>query len=129
MDRAAFTRNTLRDFVSHFCLGITDDDIVVCGKEGIGNFPLGCERFPASGGAQNQAVGVFEPLAVHHDEVVGESIKAVVECAGPRLEQLLCRERDKDGGGTGGQCPLGLHHVVSQGQTRHESLLPGADTT
>ena len=25
------------------CLGVTDDDIIVCGKEGIGDFTLGCE--------------------------------------------------------------------------------------
>ena len=91
------------------CLGIAHDDIVVCGEEGIGDFTLGCERFPAAGRAQNQAVGVFEPLAVHHDEVVGEGVEAVVERTGPRLEQLLCRKWNKDGGGTGGQRPLGFH--------------------
>ena len=28
---------------------------------------------------QNQAVGVFQQLSVHHDEVVGQSIDAVVQ--------------------------------------------------
>ena len=41
----------------------------------------------------------------------------------PRLKQLLCRKRDKDGGGTGGQRPLGFHQVVGQGQAGHEALL------
>ena len=97
-------------------LRITDDDIIVCGEESVGDFTLGCEGFSAAGRAQNQAVGVFELLAVHHDEVVGESIQAVVECAGPRLEQLLCRKRDKDSGGTGGQCPLRLHMLWARGR-------------
>src|SRR5699024_3213197 len=96
-------------------LGIAHDDIIVCGEESVCNFALCCERFPAARRAQNQTVGVFEPLAVHHDEVVGESIEAVVECAGPSLEQLLCRKWNKDGGGTGGQRPLVLHQVVGQG--------------
>ena len=83
----------------------------------------GCEGFSAARRAEDQAIGVFEPLAVHHDEVVGESVQTVVERAGPSLEQLLGRERDKDGGGTGGQRPLGLHQIVGQGQARHEALL------
>ena len=28
---------------------------------------------------QNQAVGVFQQLSIHHDEVVGQSIDAVVQ--------------------------------------------------
>ena len=85
MDRAAFTRNTLRDFVSHLCLGIAHDDIVVGGEESVCDFPLGCERFSAAGRTQNQAVGVFEPLAVHHDEVVGDSC-----CQSRRMSWQLC---------------------------------------
>ena len=103
-------------------LGIAHDDIVVRGEESVCNFALCCERFPAAGRAQNQAVGVFQPLAVHHDEVVGESIEAVVECAGPGLKQLLCRKWDKDGGAGSGQRPLGLHQVMGQGQARHKAL-------
>ena len=122
MDRAAFTRNTLRDFVSHLAFRIANDDIIICDQEGVGNLTLGAEGFAGTGRAQNQAVRVFELLAVHHDEVVGESVQAIIECPRPRLEQLLRRERDKDGGGTGGQRPLGLHHVVGQGQARHEAL-------
>ena len=122
MDRAAFARNTLRDFVSHFCLRVADNDVVVCGEKCVGDFPLGCERFPAAGRAQNQAVGVFELLAVHHDEVVGEGVESVIERPRPRLKQLLCRKWDKDGGGAGGQRPLHLDEVVRQRQTGHEAL-------
>ena len=102
---------------------VTYDNIVVCGEKCVGDFPLGCEGFSASGGAEDQAVRVFELLAVHHDKVVGEGIQAVVERARARLKQLLCRERDEDGGGAGGQRPLHLDEVLRQGQTGHEALL------
>ena len=123
MDRAAFTRNTLRDFVSHLVLGITDDDVVVRGEKCVGDLPLGCEGFSASGRAQNQAVRVFELLAVHHDEVVREGVQAVVERPRPRLKQLLCREWDKNRRAGSGQRPLYLDEVVRQRQTGHEALL------
>ena len=57
MDRAAFTRNTLRDFVSHLCLGIADDDVIIRDQEGVGDLTLGAEGFAGTGGAQNQAIG------------------------------------------------------------------------
>ena len=79
MDRAAFTRNTLRDFVSHLGLGIADDDVIIRNQEGVGNLTLGAEGFAGTGGSQNQAVGVLELLPVHHDEVLGQGVQAVVE--------------------------------------------------
>ena len=122
MDRAAFTRNTLRDFVSHLCLGIAHDDIVVGGEESVGDFPLGCEGFSAAGRAENQAVRVFELLAVYHNQVVREGVEAVVERPGAGLKQLLRRERDKNRRAGSGQRPLHLDEVLRQGQTGHEAL-------
>ena len=106
MDRAAFARNTLRDFVSHLGLGITDDDIVIRGEESVGDFPLGCEGFSTAGGTQNQAVRVFELFAVHHDEVVGEGVQAVVERAEAEKfssHLLLQSEQGKMAGNVAGQ--------------------------
>ena len=40
MDRVAFTRNTLRDFVSHFAFGIVHNNIIVRHQKRIGNFTL-----------------------------------------------------------------------------------------
>ena len=123
MDRAAFTRNTLRDFVSHLCLGIADDDVIIRDQEGVGDLTLGAEGFAGTRGAENQAVGVLELFPVHHDEVLGQGVQAVVEGFFSRLEQLLSGERDEDGGGTGGQAPLNLNLVLGQGQAGHEALL------
>ena len=123
MDRAAFTRNTLRDFVSHLGLGIADDDVIIRNQEGVGNLTLGAEGFAGTGGSQNQAVGVLELLPVHHDEVLGQGVQAVVKRFLSGLEQLLGGERDEDGGGTGGQAPLNLNLVLGQGQAGHEALL------
>lgn len=123
MDRAAFTRNTLRDFVSHLGLGIADDDVIIRNQEGVGNLTLGAEGFAGTGGSQNQAVGVLELLPVHHDEVLGQGVQAVVKRFLSGLEQLLGGERDEDGGGTGGQATLNLNLVLGQGQAGHEALL------
>lgn len=74
MDRVAFTRNTLRDFVSHFAFGIIDNNIIICHQKGVGNFTFCRETFARAGSAQNQAIRVFQLFAVHHDEVVGKRI-------------------------------------------------------
>lgn len=79
MDRVAFTRNTLRDFVSHLCLRVADDDIIRSEQKAVGDLALGAERFTGTRRAENQAVGVFQQLAVHHDKVVGQGIDAVVQ--------------------------------------------------
>ena len=122
MDRAAFTRNTLRDFVSHLGLGIADDDVIIRNQEGVGNLTLGAEGFAGTGGSQNQAVGVLELLPVHHDEVLGQGVQAIIEGLFTALEQFLGGERDEDCSGTGGQAPLNLDLVLSQGQAGHEAL-------
>ena len=118
MDRAAFTRNTLRDFVSHLCLGIADDDVIIRNQEGVGNLTLGAEGFAGTGGAQNQAIGVLELLPVHHNEVLGQGVQTIIEGFFPGLEQLLGGKRNEDGGGTGGQAPLNLDLILGQGQAR-----------
>ena len=59
MDRVAFTRNTLRDFVSHFAFGIIDNNIIVRHQKRIGNFTLCRETFTGAGSTQNQAIRVF----------------------------------------------------------------------
>ena len=48
MDRVAFTRNTLRDFVSHLGLRVTDDDIIAGEQEAVSDLTLGAERFAAA---------------------------------------------------------------------------------
>lgn len=68
MDRVAFTRNTLRDFVSHFAFGIVDDNIIVCNQKGVGNFTLCRETFARARSAEDEAVGIFEPLSINHNQ-------------------------------------------------------------
>ena len=72
---------------------------------------------------QNQAVGVFQQLSVYHDEVVGQSVNAVVQGFFAVLEQFLCGERYKDSRRTGGQPSLDLNLIESQGQTAHQPFL------
>ena len=59
MDRVAFTRNTLRDFVSHLTFRVTDDNIIVCHEECVADLTLCAEGFTGTGSAQNQTVRTF----------------------------------------------------------------------
>ena len=60
MDRVAFTRNTLRDFVSHLCFRVADDDIIVRHEERIADLTLCRETFAGTGSAENQTVRIFQ---------------------------------------------------------------------
>ena len=120
MDRAAFTRNTLRDFVSHLGLRVADNDVIIGEQETVGDLALGAEGLAGTRGAENQSIGVFQQLAVHHDEVVGQGVDTVVQRLFAVLEKLLGGERNKDSRGTGGQPPLNLDLIEAQGQRRHQ---------
>ena len=61
------------------CLRVADNDIIIGHEKSIGNFTLCGEGFAGTGRTQNQAIGVLEPLAVHHDKVVGEGVQAIVQ--------------------------------------------------
>ena len=65
----------------------------------------------AAGSAENQAVGVFQQLPIHHDDVVGQSIDAVVQSLRTVLKQLLGGEGDKNRNAGGSQTPLNLNLV------------------
>ena len=58
---------------------VTDDDIIIGKQKAVGNLTLGAERLTGTRRTQNQAVGVFQQLSVHHDEVVGQGVYAVVQ--------------------------------------------------
>ena len=75
---------------------ISDDDIVLCSKESVGNLPLCRERFSRAGRSQNQTVRVLQLFPIHHDHVVGECIQPVIQRL-PRHEKLLRGERYKNG--------------------------------
>ena len=123
MDRVAFTRNTLRDFVSHFAFGIIDNNIIICHQKGVGNFTFCRETFARAGSAQNQAIRVFQLFAIHHNQVVGQSIQTVVQAFFARLVQFLCGERDKNCRAAGGQPSLNFDLTVCQRQAAHQPLL------
>ena len=123
MDRVAFTRNTLRDFVSHFAFGIIDNNIIVRHQKSIGDLTLCRETFSASRSAENQTVGVFQLFAVYHDEVVRQGIKSVVQALFPGLVKFLRGKGDEDGGAAGGQSPLNFDLTVCQRQRGHQPLL------
>ena len=123
MDRVAFTRNTLRDFVSHLCFRVTDDDIIVCHEERVADLTLCAERLARAGGAQNQAVGVLQLFAVYHDKVIGQGIQAIIQAFLAVVEQFLCGKRHKNCRAAGGQAALDLDLAVSQRQAAHQPLL------
>ena len=58
---------------------VTDDDIIRSEQKAVGDLSLGAEGLAGTRRTENQAVGVFQQLAVHHDEVVGQSIDAIVQ--------------------------------------------------
>ena len=64
MDRVAFTRNTLRDFVSHLVLRVADDDIIFCGQDDESDLPLAAHGLAAARRAEHKAVGASGLLAV-----------------------------------------------------------------
>ena len=123
MDRVAFTRNTLRDFVSHFAFGVVDDNIIIRHQKGVCNFTLCRETFARAGSAEDQTVGVFQLFAVHHDKVVGQGVQAVIQAFFARLVKFLCGERNEDGRAAGGQPSLNFDLTVSQRQAAHQPLL------
>ena len=123
MDRVAFTRNTLRDFVSHFAFGVVDDNIIVRHQKSVGDLTLCRETFARTGSAEDQPIGVFQLLPVHHDEVVGQGIQTVIQAFFAGLVQFLCGERNEDCRAAGSQSPLDFDLAVSQRQTAHQPLL------
>ena len=104
-------------------LRVADDDIIRSQQEAVGDLALGAERFAAARRAQNQAIGVFQQLAVHHNQVVGQGVDAVVQRFLAVLKKLLCRERHKNSRRAGGQTPLDLHLVQPQRQAAHQAFL------
>lgn len=123
MDRVAFTRNTLRDFVSHLTFWVADDDIIVRHEECIADLTLCAERFAGAGGAEDQAIGVLQLFAVNHNQVVGQGVQAIIQAFFAVVEQLLCGKRHKNRCAAGGQPPLDLDLAVCQRQRRHKPLL------
>ena len=67
------------------------------------SFSFCAEGLTGTRRTQNQTIWVFQQLSVHHNEVVGQSIDAVVQSFFPVLEQFLRSEGHKDSCGTGGQ--------------------------
>ena len=123
MDRAVFIHNTLRDFVSHFCLRVADDNIIVCHEECVADLTLCAEGFTGTGSAQNQTVGVLQLFAVNHNQVVGQGVQAIIQAFLAIVEQLLCGKRHKDCRAAGGQTALDLDLAVCQRQRGHKPLL------
>ena len=123
MDRVAFTRNTLRDFVSHFAFGVVDDNIIIRHQKGVCDLTLCRETFAGTGSAEDQTIGVFQLLPVHHDKVVGQGVQAVVQRFFAGLVQFLRGKRDKNCRAAGGQPSLNFDLAVSQRQAAHQPLL------
>ena len=57
---------------------IADDDIIVGNQEGIGDLTLCREGFAGTGRTEDQTVRILQLLSIHHDQVVGKGIQAVI---------------------------------------------------
>lgn len=123
MDRAVFIHNTLRDFVSHLTFRVTDDDIIIRHQKRIGNFTLCRETFARTGSAEDKPIGIFQLLSVHHDEVVGQGIQAIVQGFLAGLIQFLRGKGDENGRAAGGQPSLNFDLAICQRQAAHQPLL------
>ena len=97
-------------------LRIRDDDIVIRHEEGIRDLPLCGKRFAGSRCPEDQPIRVFELLPIHHDEVVGEGIQAVVQRACAGLEEFLRGKGNKDRCAARGHCTLNLDFVMRKRQ-------------
>ena len=101
---------------------VCNDNIVRCGEEHIGDLTLCTERLTASRCAEDQTIRVFQLLPICHNHVIGHCVQTVVE--GITLhEKLLRRKRDKNRGGSGGQCALDGNKIICQRQAAHKALL------
>ena len=78
--------------------GIADDNVIFCDEEGVGHFSFRREGLTTTGSTEDQSVGVFELLSVHHNHVVGQRIQSVVQSL-TTLKQFLRGERHKDRSG------------------------------
>ena len=108
---------------SVFCFRIADDNIIVRHQKCVGNLTLCTEGLARAGSAEDQAVGVFQLLPVHHDEVVRQGIQAIVQGFLAGLVQFLCGKRNENCRAAGGQPSLNFDLAVSQRQAAHQPLL------
>ena len=123
MDRAVFIHDTLRDFVSHFAFGIVHNNIIVRHQKSVCDFTLCRETFAASRSAEDQTIGVLQLLPIHHDQVVGQGVQAVIQALFARLVKFLCGKRNENCRAAGGQPSLNFDLTVSQRQAAHQTLL------
>ena len=123
MDRAVFTHNTLRDFVSHFCFRVADDNIIVRHQKCVGDLTLCRETFARTGSAEDKPIGIFQLFSVHHNQIVGQGVQAVVQRFFSALVKFLRGERDEDCRAAGGKAALDLDLVICQRQRGHQTLL------
>ena len=58
---------------------VTDNDIITGKQKAVGDFSFCAEGLTGTRRTQNQAVRVFQQLSIHHDEVVGQGVDAIVQ--------------------------------------------------
>ena len=104
-----------------FAHRVKNDNAVIGGKEHIDKLPLSGEALSSTRYAEIQAVGIFQLLAVRHDDIVGKGIQAIIDGLAVHAE-LLRHKRNEDGRGAGCHTPLYLNAVVAEGQAGHKAL-------
>lgn len=101
---------------------ITDDHVVIRHQESIGDLALGTEGLTGTGRSEDQAVRVLQCLPVHHDEVVGKSVQAVIQGFPSGLEQFLGGKGYKNCRARSSESAADIDEAMGKGQAAHEGI-------
>ena len=95
-------------------LGIADDDVIIGQQNDVADLTLCRERFAGARCAQNQAIGIFQFLAIHHDQVMRKGVQSAIQRLAAGLKQLLRGKRNENRGRRGRQSALNSDFVEAQ---------------
>ena len=103
-------------------LGIADDDVIIGQQNDVADLTLCRERFSGARCAQNQAIGIFQFLAIHHDQVMRKGVQSAIQRLAAGLKQLLRGKRNENRGRRGRQSALNSDFVEAQRQAGNHAV-------
>ena len=106
-----------------FTFGVTNDDVILGDQESIGDFSLRTKGLTGTRGTKDQAVRVLQFLPVHHNQIIGQCIDAIINSLFTCLEQFLGGEGHKNCHTRGSQATLNLNLIQPQRQAAYHTLL------
>ena len=106
-----------------FTFGVADHHIMVGGQHDIADLTFCSKRLTGAGFAQDQTIGRVQPCTDRHDDVIGQGVQTVIQCARTTVKKLLCDERHEHSRFRCGHGSLDLHPVHTQRQRGNEAFL------